>query len=61
MPYPQRYCRHKPRERGRRAKVELALTIIVIVAVIPELLILFGLPHASVPTAGRSSTALAPS
>ena len=39
MPHPQRYYSRKPRGWGRRAKVEMAVTIVVIVAVIATILI----------------------
>ena len=45
MPPPQRYYSRKPREWGRHVKLELALTIIVIVAVIATLLIFLLVYH----------------
>jgi hypothetical protein len=45
MPHPQRYYHRRPREGGRRAKLELALTIIVVVAVIAAILIFLLVYH----------------
>jgi heme/copper-type cytochrome/quinol oxidase subunit 2 len=45
VPYPNRYYSRKPREWGRHAKLELTLTIIVILAVIAALLIFLLVYH----------------
>ena len=46
MPGPQRHYYYKPRrEWGRRAKLELAVTIVVIVAVIATLVIFLVVYH----------------
>lgn len=45
MPHPQRYYSRKPRGWGRNAKLELILTIIVIVAVIATLVIFLAIYH----------------
>ena len=57
MPYPHRYYSRKPQEWGRHAKLELALTIIVIVAVIAALLV-FLLVYHTLPFSGGGAPQL---
>jgi hypothetical protein len=45
VPHPQRYYHRRQREWGRRAKLELTLTIVVVLAVIAAILIFLLVYH----------------